>query len=127
METADLTIQRIPFSKDADNRMRTLKGHTGITPNFLCRLGFCLSLEEPGIPESYIKLADQGRDINRFTLLGEFDSAFVSLLKVWMKEKKLNASKSDEIDSYFIAHMNRGVELISSRIKTLSDVANLTQ
>ena len=126
METADLTIQRIPFSKDADNRMRTLKGHTGITPNFLCRLGFCLSLEEPGIPESFTKLADQGRDINRFTLLGEFDSAFVSLLKVWMKEKKLNASKSDEIDSYFIAHMNRGVELISSRIKTLSDLASLS-
>ena len=126
METADLTIQRIPFSKDADNRMRTLKGHTGITPNLLCRLGFCLSLEEPGIPESYTKLEDQGRDINRFTLLGEFDIAFVSLLKVWMKDKKLNANKSDEIDSYFVAHMNRGVELISSRIKTLSDVASLS-
>jgi len=125
MAMADLTIQRIPFSKDADNRMRTLKGHTGITPNFLCRLGFCLSLEEPGIPDSYTKLTDQGRDINRFTLLGEFDIAFVSLLKVWMKDKKLNTGESDEIDSYFIAHMNRGVELISSRIKTLSDVASL--
>ena len=46
-------------------------------------------------------------------------------LLLQMKDKKLNTGESDEIDSYFIAHMNRGVELISSRIKTLSDVASL--
>ena len=32
---ANVTIQRIPFSQDTDNRMRTLKGRTQITPNLL--------------------------------------------------------------------------------------------
>ena len=32
---ADMTLQRVPFTKDNDNRMRTLKGRTGITPNLL--------------------------------------------------------------------------------------------
>ena len=47
---ANVTIQRIPFSQDTDNRMRTLKGRTQITPNLLCRLGFAISLEEAGNP-----------------------------------------------------------------------------
>ena len=46
----ELSIQRIPFTVDADSQLRMLKARTGLTPNILCRLGFCLSLEEPGIP-----------------------------------------------------------------------------
>ena len=78
---ADLTLQRIPFNSGADTQMRTLKARTGITPNYFCRLGFCLSLDEPGIPEASGKSDESGREINRFTLLGEYDVAYVSLLK----------------------------------------------
>jgi DNA sulfur modification protein DndE len=124
---ADLTLQRIPFTPSADNQMRTLKGRTGITPNFFCRLGFCLSLDEPGIPEAPDQSEETGREINRFTLLGEYDVAYVALLKVWMEKKKLSARKSEKIDELFIAHMNRGVGLIVSRIKTLSDVGSLAR
>jgi DNA sulfur modification protein DndE len=45
-----LTIQRVPFTKDADNKLRALKARTGITPNILCRIGFCMSLEVPTEP-----------------------------------------------------------------------------
>ncbi len=107
--------------------MRALKGRTGITPNYFCRLGFCLSLDEPGIPEVPNKFDESGREINRFTLLGEYDTAYVSLLKVWMTKKKLDARDSGQIDELFIAHMNRGVELIVSRIKTLSDIGSLAR
>jgi len=120
-----LTLQRIPFSKNADLQMRRLKGKTGITPNHLSRLGFCLSLEEPGIPEAYLRIKEQGREINRFTLLGENDIAFISLLKVWMYENSLNTNIAEEIDNYFIAHMNRGIELMASRVKGLTDIAKL--
>ena len=124
---ADLTLQRIPFTINADNQMRSLKARTGITPNYFCRLGFCLSLDEPGVPEVQEKSTENGREINRFTLLGEYDMAYVSLLKVWMEKKKLDTQKSEQIDELFIAHMNRGVELIVSRIKTLSDVGSLAR
>ena len=73
------------------------------------------------------KSTENGREINRFTLLGEYDMAYVSRLKIWMQKKKIDAQKSDQIDELFIAHMNRGVELIVSRIKTLSDVGRLAR
>ena len=63
--------------------------------------------------------------INRFTLLGQCDSAFVGLLKVWMKGQKLEQQKEAQIDKFFIAHMNRGIELMAARIKTLADMSSL--
>ena len=68
-----MTLQRIPFTNDNDNRMRTLKARTGITPNLLARCGFCISLEEPGTPKRIEFNDDIGREINRNTLLGQFD------------------------------------------------------
>ena len=120
------TLQRIPFSKDADIRMRGLKGSTGITPNYLCRMGFCLSLEETGNPSSYLdNLSEIGREINRVTLLGDNDQTYVALLKTWMYKNKLDYNNSDEINNCLIAHMNRGVELICSRVESLTDLSSL--
>lgn len=124
----DINLHRIPFSLDAINKLRTLKGRTKITPNILCRIGFCLSLEEPGLPEPISKIRSQDnsenetKDINRYTLLGKYDKLFVSLLLT-----NLNAYdvSKEEIDDYFIAHMNRGVDLVTTRIKSLADFENL--
>ena len=119
----NLTLQRIPFSLDIDNRLRTAKSRTGITPNILCRIGFCLSLEEPGIPHSISDNEEIGREINRYTLLGKFDMLFVALIKTWLQKMNIDFSKIDEM---FIAHMNRGAEIIASRVKNIGDIAELT-
>src|ERR1700692_2234962 len=47
-----LKLQRVRFSTEADNRLKMLKARTGLTPNIICRLGLCLSLDEPGQPRS---------------------------------------------------------------------------
>ena len=115
-----LTLQRIPFTTDADTRLRMLKGRTGLTPNILARIGFCLSLEEPGAPAQPPKEALAGREINRYTLLGEYDSVLVSLLIA--RELRDGDSLDKTLDSNFIAHMNRGVELVAARTKSLCDL-----
>jgi DNA sulfur modification protein DndE len=120
-----LTLQRIPFTVDADNRLRTLKARTGITPNILCRIGFCLSLEEPGIPKSIPEKTEMGREINRFTLLGEYDLGYTHLLAAWIQENDPNSFQR-ELNDYFVAHMNRGVEILNARIKGLTDLSKLT-
>src|SRR5688500_8988133 len=74
-----MKIQRVRFSTEADNRLRMLKATTGLTPNIICRLGLCVSLEEPGDPRSDSSGLSQ-REINRYTLLGEYDQLFVALL-----------------------------------------------
>ena len=74
-----LKLQRVKLSREADNRLRMLKARTGLDNNIICRLGFCLSLEEPGEPRS--DSSDPSlREINRYTLLGEYDPLFVALL-----------------------------------------------
>ena len=123
---ADLGIDRIPFTTTVDNRMRTMKARTGITPNILARLGFCLSLEEPGIPASPFKDEQIGREINRNTLLGQHDLVYVCLLRTWLSSggsgKKIS---QQEFDDLFVAHMNRGFELISARMRSLADLQNI--
>ena len=118
----ELGLQRIPFTSDADNRLRMLKARTGMTPNILARLGFCLSLEEPGRSPALPGNVEFGREINRYTLLGEYDTAFVNLLfaRMTTDEEPLEA-----MDAAFVAHMNRGVELLAARLKSLSDLGQL--
>jgi DNA sulfur modification protein DndE len=41
---------KIYLSREVSNRLGLLAGRTALQPNLLCRIGFCLSLAEPGIP-----------------------------------------------------------------------------
>ena len=118
---SELTLQRIPFTVEADNRLRMLKARTGITPNILCRIGFCLSLEEPGVPPLLPEDYPQGREINRYTLLGKEDMIYVSLLAVRLH---MNGVPLAEINNMFLAHINRGIELLTARVKTMNDLGS---
>ena len=121
----EMTLQRIQFSHDTDNRMRALKGRTGITPNLMGRMGYCLSLEEPGTPALLDEEAEMGREINRFTMLGEYDEAFIALLIAWMGNKGYETFETETVNQLFLAHMNRGIELISARLKTIADLERI--
>ena len=118
----ELTLQRIPFTVEADNRLRTLKSRTGITPNILCRIGFCLSLEEQGLPPELPNNFKVGREINRYTLLGKYDKFFVSLLITRLVKDLMPLTV---IDNMFLAHINRGIEILTARIKSVVELAHL--
>jgi len=119
---AKLSLQRIPFTREADNRLRMMKARTGITPNIICRIGFCMSLEEPGDPAVPDAKSDPGREINRFTLLGEYDAVFVALLIARLAREE---NLSDSLDGPFVAHMNRGTEMVAARLKSLGGLSAL--
>ncbi|CAG0945696.1 hypothetical protein ANRL1_02508 [Anaerolineae bacterium] len=118
---SELEIRRVRFSKEADNWLRVLKARTGITPNLLCRIGFCLSLSEPGIPSEDRYDDESDRDINRYTLLGEYDTVFVALLRQRLANDGIDPDA--ELEGPFRAHLHRGVILLASRMKHLSDLA----
>jgi DNA sulfur modification protein DndE len=99
-----------------------MKSRTEITPNLLCRIGFCMSLEEPGIPDPSKYPEDSQREINRYTLLGEYDAVFVSLLRQRLARDGLADASLDE---QFRAHMNRGVVVLAGRLKELADLATV--
>ena len=118
----ELTLQRIPFTVDADSRLRVMKSRTGITPNILCRVGFCLSLEEHSVPPLLPGNFQQGREINRYTLLGKDDQIYIALLIIRLKNDNISLS---EINDMFLAHIDRGIVLLAARIKSIGDVGLL--
>jgi DNA sulfur modification protein DndE len=75
-----MKLTRLRLTKEASNRLRFVAGKTGLTPNLLCRIGFCLSLAEPTLPNP-ADYPEEDREFNRYTLLGEYDPLFVAVLK----------------------------------------------
>lgn len=97
---SQVKLTRLRLTKDASNRLRFLAGKTGLTPNLLCRLGFCLSLVEAALPDPD-NYPEEDREFNRYTLLGEYDPLFVALLKERCRQDGVG---SDRLGDYFRAH-----------------------
>jgi DNA sulfur modification protein DndE len=116
-----LKLQRVKFSTEADGRLRMLKARTGLTPNIICRLGLCLSLDEPGQPLSDSSELSQ-REINRYTLLGEYDLLFVTLLSVRHPEA---VNDPELLARLFVEHIHRGITLLANRLKAPASISEL--
>lgn len=115
-----MKMSKLKLAKEPSSRVRFLAGKTGLTPNLLCRLGFCLSLAEPGIPNPD-EYPEEDREFNRYTLLGEYDALFIALLR----ERHRRDGGEFAIEDAFRAHMNRGVLLLQRRLKDIGQVGEL--
>jgi DNA sulfur modification protein DndE len=109
----------VRISKRATVRLSILKGRTGLTPNILCRIGFCLSLSDPSIPnpEDY---DEEGQEFNRYTLTGKWDKFFIALLKERLLKDGLDIQK--DLLPQFKAHLNRGAIVLFDKVKDLGDL-----
>ena len=118
-----MKVSIIKICNDATMKLRTLQGRTGLTPNILLRFGFGLSLRDRSIltPENY---PEDGKELNRYTVTGEYDMGFIVLLKEWMHRNALEIN-NDNMVSYFQANLNRGALLLAGRVKSLVDLALL--
>jgi DNA sulfur modification protein DndE len=121
----EMQLNRIKVSEDVDQKLKQLKAKTGLTPNLLCRIGFCLSLREPGIPDPYAYDENSNREFNRYTLTGAWDSMFVAVLI--QRCAKNDIFIPENIEEQFRAHINRGVLLLFQRVKHLNDICRLIE
>lgn len=119
-----MKLTRVRFCEEADQRLRQLKARTTLTPNLLCRVGFCLSLAEPMIPQVEQYPEDSQREISRYTLTGQYDAFFLALLRERCIKDGLLA-EDPVFEEQFRAHMNRGVLLLYQRVKSLPDLCKL--
>lgn len=120
-----MKLNRIRVSVETDKRLRLLKARTGLTPNLLCRLGICLSLSERTPPDSISHLDTDGREFNRYTLTGPWDNLFLALIRQDCFDRGLPLPES--LEEQFLAHLYRGVLLLSMRVKSLEDIEHLIQ
>jgi DNA sulfur modification protein DndE len=117
-----MSFNRIRLSKDATFKGRSVAGRLGITPNIVYRLGLCLSIEEPSIPNP-AQYDDLGQEINRYTLFGEYDPLFIALVKQRLVHDGFDFTPN--LEPYLKAHLNRGVSLLSNRARDLADLYEL--
>ena len=117
-----MKLNRLRVSEEASLRLSHLKARTGLTPNILCRIGFCLSLNDPAPPNPAAYLPDSDREIDRHTLTGQWDSLFVAMIK---ERCKKDGFSEDEVPQQFKAHIDRGVLLLFKRVKSLNDLVLL--
>ncbi len=115
-----MKLTRLRVCAQADQSLVQLKARTGLNPNILCRIGFAMSLNDPLIPDPTAYPPDSDREINRFTLLGEWDEYFVALLRERCAYDGLDLDS--DLDDQFRAHVNRGVIHLSTRVKNLNDL-----
>lgn len=117
-----MSFNRIRLSREATFKGRAVAGRLGITPNIVYRLGLCLSIEEPSIP-NITQYDELGQEINRYTLLGEYDSLFIALIKQRLIHDGFEPLSN--IEGHLKAHLNRGVTLLSNRVRDLADLYEL--
>lgn len=122
MDIGGLNFKRIKLSQDSTKKLQRFKSRTGLTPNIACRLALGVSLEEQTLPSLELFIEESGQEINRYTLLGEYELVLLAIFVQWCHEHQV---PNDERNQYFLAHINRGIELLTNRVKGLEDIAQL--
>jgi DNA sulfur modification protein DndE len=122
LELNGLDFKRIKLSQDSTKKLQLFKSRTGLTPNIACRLALGISIAENNMPSLELFTEESGQEINRYTLFGEHELVLTSLFLQWCHEKNIKAKDRDE---YFLAHINRGVELLVNRVRGLENLAQL--
>ena len=115
-------IVKIFLSADNTQKVRTLKGRTGLTPNILCRFALALSLRDPGVPDP-TAFPNDGMEFNRYTLLGVHEVLILSLLRQRCLQDSLDPD--EELPEQLRAHINRGVSILYPRLRSLSDIGEM--
>lgn len=119
-----MKLNRLRVGKEVSDRLKHLRARTGLTPNILCRLGFCLSLNDPTVPNPDDFPQDSEREIDRHTLTGSWDMFFVALLKERVHRDGLELT-DEVLAQQFHAHVNRGVLLLYKRVRNVGDLIHL--
>ena len=115
-------IVKIFLSAENTQKVRTLKGRTGLTPNILCRFALALSLRDPGVPDADA-FPNDGMEFNRYTLLGVHEVLILSLLRQRCLQDGLDPE--EELPEQLRAHINRGVSILYARLRSLSDIGEM--
>jgi len=122
LELNGIEFKRIKLSQESTKKLQLFKGRTGLTPNIACRLALGISLAENNLPALELFTEESGQEINRYTLFGEHELILTSLFLQWCHEKDIAPA---ERYAYFLAHINRGVEVLVNRVRGLENLAQL--
>lgn len=117
-------LSKFRISAESTNKLRVLRQRAGLTPNLLCRMAIAASLEEGPIGNG-LESASDGQEFNAYTLFGADQPIYITLLRM-VEGAEVSSTLSDEdLLDRLRAHIDRGIQYLSARVKMPSDVARL--
>ena len=110
-------IDKLKIPQEIATKLTHLSAKTGLPWNILCRAAFCLSIRETDAPPVVTEIIPI-KEISGHVFMGEY-RLFIQALYIF---KCKNWKKSQTNDTlFFHSIVFRGVELISTRIKLISN------
>lgn len=70
-----------------------------------------------------MKKDSQGQDFYRHTIMGEWDTFYIALLKIRLMNDGLN--HDEDLLSHFKEHIERGVVMLFNKVKKFKDLSSL--
>ena len=123
-------VFKIKTSKKTEELFLAIEASENLQPYALSKLAISLSLktEEP-LSEEDFKTDNNGLELNRQTITGEYDELYKCL--VIMKEKR-HIDDNEYFQKYIKAHLDRGAIILQNEYKYagndfLTHLANLDQ
>ena len=125
-----MKLSQVRFESQTSSYLKALKARLGITPNVLCRIGFCMSVEDPAPLDPGEFAPDSDRIIDRHVLLGPYDALLVAMMRQRLAEERPHDEDVDPTDDevvgeHFRAHVHRGVHLLFKKVKSPADLSRL--
>ena len=113
-------VFKIRTSKQTMKFFEELSASTTYAPFILSKLAISMSIKsgEP-LTEADFRTDNQGLELNRQTITGEWDDLYKSLIEMF--EKK-HINDDDYVQKYLKAHLDRGAKLIYSEFKYSGDL-----
>jgi DNA sulfur modification protein DndE len=109
-----VSTNKFRTSREAEDALRTLHKKIGLPFNLLCRLAWGRSLRLD-LPVDITHLEITGKEFNRYSVMGEYDSLIKALTT---EHAGVKLSDEDFFGRYFKAHVDRGVVLLEKDLNT---------
>lgn len=117
-----MRFSRIRLSTEADARLKMMKARTGLLPNILCRIALLASLAEDTAPDARAFADEGGREMNRVTLFGHWDTLFSCLVEQRCWEL---LGSTDDAERQLVGHINRGIGMLATQARSLGDLLSV--
>ncbi|MFC4306396.1 DndE family protein [Cohnella boryungensis] len=113
---------RLRTSRKIENEIKSLQQLLNLQPYILVRLAVALSLrsDERILVENYRD--NSGLEFNRSTITGEFDALFKAMI---IEHTGHPLSDDEYFPSYFKAHLERGIPMLSEHYRYAGNVEKL--
>lgn len=102
-------IYKLRTSKETMDIFEMISGSEGLQPFILAKIALALSIRKGSLTSQDFKSDNNGLELNRQTIFGEYDSLFKSIITLIENEE---ISDNDFFPSLSKAHLDRGAKLL---------------